>query len=232
MTNNLSKALDAFNSKSSTFSKKNALPILQKIEADTQILTQWIGYLRKSISKDVSDALLDSTHSAILESSACLSIGLYRPALYAIRLQLESSLAWIYFNDHPIEWENALEHGGDFPLRAQNLKYLANYSPRFASRFKLLEENSTRKVKEPYGLLSTHIHGSAKGKMPKYQSLDAVVGHKEIVDDCVTLQFSVSEYVSDIFSSWFADRWHDFPNKIKLELSKRLDPKDLKAFST
>jgi hypothetical protein len=51
-------------------------------------------------------------------------LGFGRPALFSMRAQFELVLAWIYFNDHPVEWRQFETQGEDFPLRAALIKYI------------------------------------------------------------------------------------------------------------
>jgi hypothetical protein len=81
-----------------------------EMEGAAAILVVWVHYLSCSKSRGVCDSLLDGTIACLREATACLALGLVRPAIFAIRTQLELTLAWIYYNDHHIEWNGVREH--------------------------------------------------------------------------------------------------------------------------
>jgi hypothetical protein len=198
--------------------------------AATSLLMEWFGYIRSSISRQVADRLLDAAQATAIEAACCLSVALVRPAVFSIRAQLELTLAWIYFDDHPVEWRFFEKTGKDYPMRAPLIKYLHGTSARFTDRMKLLLKSKTRTEDDPYSLLSVHVHSISAHSAPPIAQLAAIVQSDKSCNECVELQRQVSEYLTDILSAWYADRWQDFPQTIKDHLSKRLTPTDLKEF--
>jgi hypothetical protein len=99
--------------------------------AATSLLMEWFGYIRSSISRQVADRLLDAAQATAIEAACCLSVALVRPAVFSIRAQLELTLAWIYFDDHPVEWRFFEKTGKDYPMRAPLIKYLHGGRPLF-----------------------------------------------------------------------------------------------------
>jgi hypothetical protein len=196
----------------------------------TKLLLSWLGYLRSSVSRKVADRLLDATQATCIEVAGCLSIGFVRPAIFSIRSQLEMLLGWIYFNDHPVEWQSAERTLDDYPMRGVNLKYMRSYGAHFSERFALLSKSKTRRNDDPYGLLSVHVHSTTAAAAPSIGELSSLVQSKARCDECVELQKDVAEYLTDILAAWYADRWHDFPADIKAHLQARLTPNLLKEF--
>jgi hypothetical protein len=139
-------------------------------------------------------------------------------------------LAWVYFNDHQVEWQYVESKHEDFPLRAVNLKYMRSYAPRFADRFALLAKSKTRADEDPYGLLSIHVHATASTAAPAFGDLSTLVQNVATCDDCVKLQRDIAEYLTDVLAAWYADRWQDFPEQVKVALKSRLPGKALSAF--
>jgi hypothetical protein len=203
------------------------------IDATTErcaTLLIWLAYLRSSISKNTADRLLDAIQATVVEVAACLSLGLVRPAIFSIRVQLELLLAWIYFNDHPVEWTYNEKTNEDYPMRARLTKYLSDYNGRFLDRYKLLVEQRTRKYEDPYSLLSIHVHSITAASTPTIGPLASVVNSIETCDECIELQTEVAEYLTDTLAAWYADRWHDFPSEIKDSIRGRLTAPQLKKF--
>ncbi|BBU61503.1 hypothetical protein MSC49_14380 [Methylosinus sp. C49] len=230
MPNNSQDALEYFKNKIDICFADNSQFVVDRIESDAVLILTWTQYLEANRSNHFADNLIRSVRSEVIEAAGYLSIGLVRPALYALRLQIESMLAWVYFNDHKVEWLHTINTDHDFPMRAQNLKYLSTFSARYSARFKLLEEARTRKVKEPYALLCTHVHATCIPAMPSYADFGALVNSKSEISDCIDLVAAVSEYLSDVLSAWYADAWHDFPPVIKSRIEARLGQSDLKKF--
>jgi hypothetical protein len=196
----------------------------------TKLLLTWIGYLRSSVSREVADRLLDAIQATCIEVAGCLSIGFVRPAVFSIRSQLELLLAWVYFNDHPVEWQYAQINLDEYPMRAENLKYMRSHSDRFLERFALLLKCKKRREDDPYGLLSVHVHSVSAAAAPSIGELRTLVQDKKRCDECVELQKEVAEYLTDVLAAWYADHWHDFPVDIKDHLAARLTPSPLKQF--
>ena len=203
---------------------------VEKIGAATRNLLVWLEYLSSSVSRKSADRLLDATQAAIIETAGCLSLGLVRPAIFSIRVQLELVLAWIYFNDHPIEWGRFETTGIDYQLPAAALKYLRNNSDRYHDRFEVLSKNRRRVNIDPYAILSIHVHSNSPYSAPTIGPLSALVRPEATCEECVGLQQEVVEFVTDVLASWYADKWHDLPSEIKSELRKRMTGAALKEF--
>src|SRR5262249_30115049 len=201
---------------------------LDKCTGVTGKLLIWLAYLRSSISRQVADRLLDAAQGAAIEVAGCISHGLVRPAIFSIRAQLELLLAWIYFNDHAVEWQHFERTMRDFPTRADVLKYMRSQSDRFYDRLKLLHKTMKRKNEDPYSILSVHVHSISAVGAPSISDLSSIVQEKEICDQCVDLQKDVAEFLTDVLAAWYADHWHDFPEDIKSALSARMTVKELK----
>ena len=210
--------------------EKNRGKYLDECIAATEILMVWMGYLHVTVSKTVADRLLNAAQATIIEVAGSISLGLVRPAIFSIRSQLELLLAWVYFNDHPVEWNNFEKTGRDFPMRAVIVKYLHANGDRFSDRLKILNKVRARKEEDPYGLLSIYVHSISAAAGPLVGQLSTIVQNDDRCRECVTLQKEVAEYLTDILAAWYADRWLDFPPAIKAHLQKRLLPAQLKEF--
>ena len=203
---------------------------LKKIVSATRPLMFWLDYLRNTISRQTADRLLDATQAAIIEVAGCLSLGLVRPAIPSIRVQLELVLGWIYFNDHPVEWIRFEKTTRDYEFPGAVIKYLSANSDRYHDRFKLLASKKTRKTGDPYGVLSIHVHSTSPYSAPNIGPLSALVRPAASCNECVGLQVEVTEYLSDVLASWYADRWHDLPTPITTGIKARLGSAKLKEF--
>jgi hypothetical protein len=196
----------------------------------THLLLVWLSYLRTTVSRRTADTLLDTSQGALIEIAGCLSLGLVRPAIFSIRAQFELLLAWIYFNDHPIEWSNFEKTGRDYPLRGVLISYFRNNDDRFSERFRLLLRKRERQTEDPYNILSLHVHSISPSLGPTVGPLSSLVQPESVCDEALTLLAEVIEYLTDTLASWYADRWYDFPREITEAIETRLTAVELAEF--
>ncbi len=190
-------------------------------ESASNLLRIWLQYLRTHHATGTADCLIDGTTSAVREAIACLALGLVRPALNSLRLQIDLSLAWLYFKDHPVEWRRVQETGEGFKLKTELLKYLNEWFARYGTRFSLLRDCKTRTLDDPYRLLSAHIHGQSELVLPQVQRPQDIVDTIQAQDEALKLQRECSEYINDVFWSVFTDAWASFPAELKTTLEGR-----------
>jgi hypothetical protein len=204
--------------------------LLSEVTQRTSLARIWMTYLRSTISRNIADSLLDSAQGAMIETAGCLSLGLVRAAIFSTRAQLELMLAWIYLNDHPVEWSYFQNTGRDYPSRANVLSYFRNNSERFQDRQKILSRKRRRKTEDPYGLLSIHVHTISPSVSPTIGPLSALVQPEPVCNEALELVSEVSEYITDIFIAWYADHWHDLPREATDDVSHRLTAPELAEF--
>lgn len=195
------------------------------------LLLDWLGFLKGSKSHGVADPLLEAVHSSVVEVAGYLGVRMVRPAVHALRCEFELTLAWLYYNDHPKEWERVNEGDGEFIGRANSIKYLNQHSKKFSSRFKMLRAVKRYPLDDPYDLLCSHVHGTSGFALATGGKLTSLVQGAPVVDECLLLQSSVSEYLNDVLTSWFGDHWHDLPQRVRANVADRLGEAKLKDFS-
>jgi hypothetical protein len=187
-------------------------------------------YLRSTISRNIADSLLDSAQGTIIEMAGYLSLGLVRAAIFSTRAQLELTLAWVYLNDHPVEWSYFQNTGRDYPSRANLLSYFRNNNERFQERQRILSRNRRRKTEDPYGLLSIHVHTISPSGSPTIGPLSALVQSESVCNEALELVSEVTEYLADILIAWYANHWHDLPPEATVDISRRLTAPELAEF--
>ena len=131
------------------------------------------------------------------------------------------SLAWLYFKDHPVEWQRVQDTGDGFKLKSDILKYLSETVEKYKTRFGLLRDCTTRTVEDPFRLLSAHMHGQSELILPEVQELKDIVATTQTQDDAVKLQAECGEFINDVFWSVFADRWASVPTDLRTRLDAR-----------
>jgi hypothetical protein len=183
----------------------------------------WIDYLKHSRTTGICDVMLDGIRSAIIETSACLVLGLVRPAISSMRCQIDVLLSWMYFKDHPIEWDRVELTGEGYKLKTYVLDYLIENIPRFKPRFQVLLSEKTRSEDDPYRLLSAHIHGQSSMVLPSYGQLFTVVGSDGKCVEIIKLQSEISEYANDILLACYAHHWASLPEQVMAQIQARLN---------
>ena len=175
--------------------------ILERHEEATEIAIAWLGYLRNSQSTRIADELLDGFHAALIETAGALTVGLVRPAVFAMRAQVDILFAWLFFKDHRVEWEYVESTGEKYRLVSEVLKYLRLYNSRFQDRLVLLRAARTQGGEDPYRFLSAHIHGQNSATVPPLVNIQQLVQTKDRCLEGVQLQLEISEYLSDVLAS-------------------------------
>lgn len=96
-------------------------------------------------------------HNDALLSHVNASFGSWRPALQALRSFMESTMAAIYYLDHPVEFEKW--RNGDFQISPKDMRaYIAEH-PKLAKLAKELDLKAA--LDKEYGTLSKAVHGSS-----------------------------------------------------------------------
>jgi hypothetical protein len=208
------------------------LDLCESVELAAKPILDWLTYLRAFQKTGTADVFLDGVQSAIIETAGCLSLGLLRSALFSIRAQIDMLLAWLFFKDHPVEWDFVQATGKGFKLKQDIIEYLSIHIPEFKTRFGLLRQKKIRKEDDPYKLLSAHIHSQSAICIPSIFSLKEITQPHHNCIECVEIQREVSEYLNDILFSSYADRWASLPETIVTDTMGRLSQAQKKIFFT
>ena len=203
------------------FSKAVGTTLSEKVDLDSKLVMAWLSYLKSFHLTGVADNLILAVESSIRETAACLSLGLVRPALFSLRMEIDLVLAWLYFKDHAVEWNYVNASGDGFKMKKEILDYLAAHNPRFQARLSQLKNIKTRIEADPYRLLSAHIHGQSAVVLPAVHELQDFVRSPEICFDSAAAIFEVSEYINDVLLSMYVSGWHALPKEICIALEAR-----------
>lgn len=205
--------------------------VVSMCEEAARLELLWLGYLTDSQLTGTADCLLEGTRSAIREGASCIALGLVRPALNSLRLQIDLIFGWLYFKDHAVEWGRVQSTGDGFKMKAELLKYFADSYDRFGTRFGILRECKTRTQDDPYRLLSAHIHGQSQYVLPQVQIPSDIVASTVAQDEAVMIQRECSEFITDVLWSIFADRWSSLASDLVVNLDTRfVSPAQRAAF--
>lgn len=195
--------------------------------ARSQLL--WIHYLLGHRDTGTARCLIEGVESAIREAAACLVLGLARPALNSLRMQIDLTISWLYFKDHPVEWDQIQQTGENFKLKKELLQYLKDWHPKFGGRIGTLQQIKRRKLTDPYRLLSAHMHGQNELSIPNIKSPTDALAKPEILAEVPLIQYECGEYLSDILWAVFGDHWRAIHEELRSDLDGRFVTKAQRA---
>lgn len=188
-------------------------------------MLEWLGYLNFAQQTGVGNSLLAGAGSSIRESAACLALGLVRPALFALRTQIDLVLAWLYFKDHPVEWRTVNDYGQGYKLKREILDWLNDHHKGFLARVNVLGEVAQRNIDDPYRLLSAHVHAQSGPALPATAELKDVVSDRTLCLECTVMAREVGEYLGDILAAVYASKWAALPAGVRSNIDTRLATK-------
>lgn len=202
------------------FSATQGVPIVEGVDENSRLFISWIPYLNNHKTQ-TADELLDGAVSSLREVAACAALGLTRPALLAMRTEIDLIFGWLYFKDHPVEWEYVNLSSDGFKLKKEILDYLAKYYDSFGLRFGILKETKSRIEQDPYRLLSAHIHSQSLSTIPLVDNLADVVDPKGVGMEIAKISREVDEFISDILFAVFGGNWTQLPKPLVKSLEQR-----------
>jgi len=205
--------------------------LLEVMDSASTLLLAWLQYLDRYARTSVADELLTGVRSAVIEAAGVAALGLVRPGLLSLRAEIDLLLSWLYYKDHAKEWALANE-GGFFKLKSELVTYLNNTMPGFQERYNLLLKVADRSQKEPYVLLSKHVHSQTAALLPPGGKVASLVANVALCHEFVKLQREVSEYLGDLLASYYAGRWSELPTSITEYLEARLGDEGCKRLVT
>ncbi len=200
--------------------------IATKLFDESEMILAWIGFLVQSEVTGKCDDFLDGLRASILETIACGSIGFIRPAIFALRAQIDIVHSWLYFKDHPVEWTTVLNTGEGFMLKRDVKEYLSKHIAGYDQKFSVLLKRISRREADPYKLLSAHVHAQGASVLPQHGAFAQVVGHISKAQELALLQGEVTEYLNDLLLSCFGHKWTSLPELVVISARDRLSEKD------
>jgi hypothetical protein len=198
--------------------------------AATDELRLWLHYFATHHPSVCARELLAGARAAILESIGCISLGIGRGAISAIRLQIDLLLGFTFFSDHPKEWERVEQTGDGFMLKSDIHKYLDEMTPGFKNRLQMIESSSGLSLSEIYRVLSAHIHGQSPYTMPHHGKLEELVLSVETLDSIVELQRRSTLATSNYLTAVYAPQWTALPPEVVKRVRESLSEKQKPLF--
>lgn len=181
----------------------------------------WTSEASKNGEHADCDILLKGIYGAAVEAVTLTSFGLVRPAILSLRSHYELSLMFLYYKDHPVEWQNVLEYRARPILPGEVKKYLRTNFSNFEDRWKSLNSVRERKDEECYTVLSGVAHGTAVNSIPTATIPIELIEPHETIEQSIGIYLAVGESVNDIFISCLEGSWTSLSDDAKSALTVR-----------
>jgi hypothetical protein len=189
----------------------------------------WFAHLF-NLKSHVEDLEL-MIYSARREVIILGSLGLFQPAILALRSFYELAHSWPYYAEHPREW---LEVKGDndnvyFDTPGRGERNMRRLISGLEVRLRILR--SHLKVSSPYGELSKYAHSSNAGeRLIIERASDIVRGRNEI-----TMLRRLTEESVDYLAAWYCavlsrDHWTELPPELRKWIADRVPSDKLALF--
>lgn len=193
-------------------------------------LRLWLHYLRTHTRFVCAEELLSGAYAAIIESAGYISLGLGRAAIMAIRAQIDLTLSFTFFGEHPREWERVQDVGEGFRLRSDLYKYHTEVDKQFKQRIGLLDQMSKPTVEGIYRILSAHIHGQSAFTIPKIGDLEELVMPNAFIESLIEAQAQSAQAVSNYLTALYADDWPSIPSTVTKRIQNTLTDAQRQVF--
>lgn len=190
----------------------------------------WISHFYECRKNDNAVELLNGTHSALLETSVFVLIGLGRPAIGSIRSQIDQLLAYSYFCEHPREWRKIISSGDGFMLRTDIMKYHKEMFHGFAERLGIVDAALKFSLQDMYRILSSHIHAQSPPTLPKNKKAKDLISTSEFLLSLIQLQKNVSLALSAYFVAVYGEDWQECPIEVVSDIKKFFTDKQRSSF--
>lgn len=194
------------------------------IPAALPLSIAWIDFETGHAADIPAADLLKGARLALLEAASAWAIGLNRGAAGSLRTFIENTFAWLYYKDHPIEFNLVTKKEIDLLLPKSIQKYLKEIDSGFDKAYSIIVKVQTRPDEYYYTNLSffSHAHPS--------QLLSGKPSHELVVTAPPDAGFlavcaNVDEFISDNFATAYRNSWGLVPQIVKDSVSERLAAK-------
>lgn len=186
---------------------------------------RWISHFLNSDPNNPASRIGEAAYSAAVEATTLVSLGLMRSAVLSLRSHYEFSLMYLYYKDHPVELESAIDLHTQFDLPGEIKKYLKRHYPEFEKRWSVLLAKKTRADDDLYGKLSSVAHGSAVHSLPHAKTPPELIVVPATIAQIVPVFDAVSENISDYCVATFKPNWLSIFKEQRDFLVARIGPK-------
>lgn len=170
-------------------------------------------------------SLLVGAKVSLLEAGTAWSLGSNRSAAASIRTFIENAVSWLYYKDHPVEFDLVARRLDDLWLpKAVISSYLSKIDPTYEAKHADLFKKGSRPEKYFYSWISDYVHAHPSFVGLK-DNISALVVSVPSDAAFKTVCAHVDEFVSDVYSSHYRANFAMMPDPVKANLEARLGDK-------
>ncbi len=197
------------------------LQYADQCEKAFQLIRAWLAKYTTEYDNEARRVLITGAFSAAVEVVSAAYLGLMRSALFSLRTHYELAYGWLYYRDHPVEWQAVSSGNEQARLPGTIDQYLVKYYSQHEARWRQLERKAKRKIVDPYARMSAFIHGAYPNTIPTAKTPADIVAPLNVISQLPSFVQDVSETLSDLFVSCHVGNWHSIPDEIRESLIVR-----------
>lgn len=210
--------------------KAHGNPLGERCGANSQRLIEWVHWYRTKRKAEWCKDLLSGVEASIREAAGCVALGLGRAAILAIRTEIDLLLAYTYFHEHPAEWRRVCQTGDGFKLKAELIRYHADFTPGFGTRRDVLEIAAPPSLDDVYRKLSAHVHGQSTYSIPKISELKDLVWPEKAMEEVVEMQAQAAKALNFFLLAVHGHELTEIPQPFIDDAKNVLSAKQEKVF--
>jgi hypothetical protein len=191
--------------------------------------TDWIQRDWLLADGNKARALLAGAKVALLETGTAWAIGSNRGAASSLRAYIESSFAWLYYKDHPVELKAVLVRQMDMLLPKAIQSYLGNVDHGFERSYSNLVKRKRRTNEYFYTDVSQFVHAHPSITLGSVDVESAAVSVPRD-DSFLVLSQMADEFISDNYLAMYRASWGDVPTSVQSNAQSRMGSSALKQF--
>src|SRR4029077_6674651 len=184
----------------------------------------WIEYSWPISIDNPARPLLAGAKIALLESGTSWGMGSNRGAAASLPNNIENSIAWLYYKDHPVEYRVMAEREDDLQLPKAVKNYLQKIDRGYERAYSVMAATARRPAEYFYTNISQYVHAH-----PAFADLGndiAVIAisqprDKKFLEICA----GADEFVSDVYVTFYRHNWESIAQPVRDNLKSRLGSK-------
>ncbi|GJD47226.1 hypothetical protein AFCDBAGC_5118 [Methylobacterium cerastii] len=197
---------------------------LNEIQSSLPRTISWIQREWMIANQNHARALLTGAKISLLEAGTAWAIGSNRGAASSLRVFTENTIAWLYYKDHPVEYNMVIVNGADLLLPKAVQSYLKLVDLGFEKNYSLLSKYAKRSTEYFYTAVSQFVHAHpafAADHLKLEESAISVPrdpGFLKLVE-------MTDEFISDCYAVVYRHSWDDLPVAARADIELRLGAK-------
>jgi hypothetical protein len=197
---------------------------ITKIAASLPLTRSWVDSESLAAGIKRETALLEAARLSLLECATGWALGLNRAGAGSLRTFVENSICWLYYKDHPVEFDLVLSAKFEMMLPKAVQKYLKDTDTGFEKAYKLLQPSMKRPNEYYYTDISAFVHGHPNFVISGLTASQITVSTPP--NDSFGLMCDYAdEFVSDQFMTAYRHSWGAIPELVQAYAKVRLGKK-------